>query len=108
MREASSLRRRSGSVAESGAVVRRLAGRTPAQGGPHAEEGAARAAASAALNALDQRLSALAELNSKTSGTITSFEGDVGFQAQPTPAPGGLEPLLLEKAKRGLFKRRSS
>ena len=108
MRRAASLRQGAGAGAGSVTEVRHMAGRTPAQGPGHSENSAARAAASAAHSALEQRLSALAELNSKTAKTVSSFEGDVGFQAQPTPTPGGLEPPLLQKATRSLFKRKSS
>lgn len=108
MRQAASLRQRSGAGAAAVTEVRHIAGRTPGTAGPHSETDAERAAASAALSALEQRLSALAELNFKTSKTVTSFEGDVGFHAQPTPAPGGLEPPVPQKASRSLFKWRSS
>ncbi|MFM8665133.1 MAG: hypothetical protein ACKOE3_03025 [Betaproteobacteria bacterium] len=62
----------------------------------------------AAASALEQRLSALAELNSHTTKTVTAFEVRVGQVERPSSAAQPGEQASLDKPKRSLFKRRTS
>jgi hypothetical protein len=108
LRPSANLRSRAADAGSSGTTVQRVAGRASSRGGTLPEGGVGRAASAAAVSALDVRLSALAELNSKTSKTVTAFEGDVGFQDEPTRLSGGPAPPEPQMAPRSLFKRRSS
>jgi len=108
-RQQASLRRRADVSDGSSTEVRHLAGRkavnavfTPKQ------ESLGALHAPAATSAIEQRLSALADLNSNTLKTVTAFEGRVGPQDQPSSAADVAEQTAPEKAPRSLFKRRSS
>lgn len=88
--------------------VRRLPGRAPVNSRFTPGQADAVPESRMATDALERRLSALAELNSKTSRSVTSLERLVlppqGDEAAPPAGDASAQP----PAKRGLFNRRSS
>lgn len=103
------LRQRAAGVSDSVTEVRRLPGRSAIHGAFAPEGNGSRLGqSSAAATALEQRLSALAELNSNTTKTVTAFEVRVGQVERPSTSaaqPG--EQVSQDKPKRSLFKRRT-
>ncbi|NBQ91759.1 MAG: hypothetical protein EBS47_07655 [Betaproteobacteria bacterium] len=107
-RRSATLRQQPRAAASSSTEVRHLPGRAAINGrfAPGAE--ASGTAELADTNALEQRLSALAELNSTTSKTVTAFESRVGSLGEPVSAPVGAGNTAPVNTKRSLFKRRAS
>lgn len=88
--------------------VRRLPGRAPVHGRFAPGEADATPDPRQATDALERRLSALAELNSKTSRSVTTLERSVLPPTEEKAAPPAGEPPTQPPVKRGLFNRRSS
>ena len=102
------LRQRAAAVSGSVTEVRRLPGRSAIHGAFAPEGKEPRSGQpSAAASALEQRLSALAELNSNTTKTVTTFELGVGQVERSSSAAQTREDTSPDKPKRSLFKRRT-
>lgn len=93
--------------------VQRLPGRAPVHGRfAPGEEPAEPRVRPAEPSALELRLAALAELNARTSRSVTAFEGQVteltGQATALQSAPDASTPQAPSRSLRTLFKRRSS
>lgn len=103
-----SLRQRAAGVSGSVTQVQRLPGRSAIHGAFAPEgNGSSSGQPSAAASALEQRLSALAELNSNTTKTVTTFELGVGQVERSSSSAQTGEHTSPDKPKRSLFKRRT-
>lgn len=115
----SAMRRQADGAVGSTTEIQRTPGRTPINSRFAPIKEATASSAKAAPSALDLRLTALAELNAKTSKAVTSFEHEVSSRSPKTVKPEGATAGAADSAaagapdaqgtpRRSLFKRRPS